>query len=195
MDTNRTWLDDIIEANADFRNTIDREMLPVRRTPGNAVITCMDPRVNLAAIGIRPFSDAGEGYSSTRIIRTIGAIADDRSLIVGFHLAGITEVAVLMHTDCGCSSAFHNIDKIEAHMVESLDGYSMDALRRTIGEPFIEKLRSHLHAFVDPYQACEKEVDRIRHLPFVPEYVVIHGLVYDIETGAVDVVANGYAGT
>ena len=192
MDTERTWLSDIVEANSNFRRRIDRAILPVRRRPGNAVITCMDPRVNLAAVGIRPFSGVGEGHSSTRIIRAIGGIADDRSLIVGLHLAGITEIVVLMHTDCGCSSAFHNVDKIETHMAESLDEDSMNTIRRSIGEPFTEKLRDHLHAFSDPYQACKGEVARIRHLPFVPEHIVVHGLVYDIETGAVEIVVNGY---
>ena len=61
----------------------------------------MDPRINLNACGIEPFAPDGAGLSEVRVIRTIGGMAEDRSLIVGIHLAGIREIAFVMHTDCG----------------------------------------------------------------------------------------------
>ena len=89
MATCGNWITEIVEANAAFRDRIEVAKLPVKRAPGRAVITCMDPRVNLRAIGVQPFFEDGGNDSTTRIIRTLGAIADERSLLVGI-LYGIT---------------------------------------------------------------------------------------------------------
>ena len=91
------WLESILLDNARFRKRISLDRLPVQRTPGAlAVITCMDPRINLEAIGIPGFTQHGSGTSSVRIIRSIGAMAEPRSLVIGIFLAGIREVVVLM---------------------------------------------------------------------------------------------------
>ncbi len=37
-----------------------------------------------------------------------------------------------------------------------------------------------LHAFQDPREAVKKEVETIKESPFVPETLVLHGLVYDL---------------
>src|SRR6185436_6732436 len=107
------WLDHMIDENRRFRARIRPEALPVKRTPGSVgVITCMDPRVNLEAIGIPQFGANGESESSVRIVRSIGAMSESRSLVIGTCLAGIREFAVLMHTDCGCCLAFSKIDTV-----------------------------------------------------------------------------------
>lgn len=115
------WLDSLQLGNARFRERIDSEHLPVERMPSSvAVITCMDPRVNLEAIGILPFSETGRGCSAVRVMRTIGAMADPRSLVVGIFLAGVRELAVVMHTDCGCCHAFYKIDVIVDNLQNNL---------------------------------------------------------------------------
>ncbi len=89
-----TWLDEIRAANTAFAARVSIDDLPIARTPSRfAVITCMDPRVNLECIGIQPFGERGEGQSSVRVIRTIGAMSEDRSLVIGLFLAGIREFA------------------------------------------------------------------------------------------------------
>jgi carbonic anhydrase len=98
MTQQTTWIDDILAANSAFRERIVPDQLPTTRTPGPAVITCMDPRVNLEAIGIPGFAKDGSNSSPVRVIRTLGAMADNRSLIVGIFLAGFREIVVLMHT-------------------------------------------------------------------------------------------------
>ncbi len=108
-----SWLEEIREANGRFKEKIDIDVLPTERQPcPYAVVTCMDPRVNLESAGIQPFKLNGELKSQVRVIRTIGGMAENRSLIVGIHLAGFKEIAVIMHTDCGCSLAYHKIDRI-----------------------------------------------------------------------------------
>ncbi len=65
--------------------------------------------------------------------------------------------------------------------------------RASIGEPFSEKLIEHLKAFDDPHQAVRREVDMVRRKPFVPNDMVLHGLVYELETARLEVVVDGYA--
>src|SRR5215218_9604208 len=65
------WLDRMVDENRRFRARIRADALPVKRTPGSVgVITCMDPRVNLEAIGIPQFGANGESASPVRIVRS-----------------------------------------------------------------------------------------------------------------------------
>jgi carbonic anhydrase len=152
----------------------------------------MDPRVNLAAVGIRPFEPTGEIQSQVRVIRTLGGIADERSLVVGIHLAGFKEIAVVMHTDCGCSVAYSKIDTLIENMESNLSPHKWEEFKKLVGEPIRDKLREWLHAFQDPRQAVRKEVQAIKAYPLAPESLVVHGLVYDLSSGAIEVVVNGY---
>ena len=188
------WLDEILDGNRRFRERVDLDRLPVQRAPcPTAVITCMDPRVNLAALGISPFTDAGAAQSSIRVIRTIGAMAEQRSLVIGIHLAGFKEVALVMHSDCGCCLAHAKIDTIIETMERSLSPRQREAMRVRVGEPFRARLIDWLKAFEDPRDAVEREIAALRAEAFMPEDVVLHGLLYELASGRVEVVVNGYA--
>ncbi len=187
------WLDAICEANVQFQQRVDPEVMPVERQPcPYAIVTCMDPRINFEAAGIRPFSPDGELQSQVRIIRTLGGMGDSRSLAVGIHLAGFEEVAVIMHTDCGCRLAYQKIDTIIEKMETTLPGPKWEALQTLIGEPFRDNLIEWLRAFKDPRQAVKNEVAAIASSPFAPESLVVHGLIYELTTGRLEVVVNGY---
>lgn len=187
-----SWLEHIRESNRAFRQRVGEASLPTVRASGPAVITCMDPRVNLAALGVPGFAEDGSTTSTVRVIRTVGGMAEERSLLVGVFLANISEVVVLMHTDCGCCLAYNNIDLIVSRMHERLPANSLNNFKKALGEPFRERLLEHLKAFSDPFEAVEKEVHAIRSLPFAPDDLVVHGLVYTLATGAVEVVVEGY---
>lgn len=190
---NSRWLDAIQFENTQFRGRIDPDKLPVQRTPSSVgVITCMDPRVNLEAIGIPSFSETGENGSSIRVIRTIGAMAEPRSLMIGIFLAGIRELVIVMHTDCGCCLAFSKIDVIVSNMQNSLAPPQFQEFKNTIGEPFRENLRVWLKAFENPREAVKHEIAAIRSYPFIPQQLIIHGLLYELASGNIEVVVNGY---
>ena len=190
------WLDSVLESNAVFRGRIEPDRVPVERKPWPyAVITCMDPRVNLEAVGLPPFLSSGEVQSHARVIRTLGGFVEERSLAVGIHLAGFKELAIVMHSDCGCSLAYSRIDAIIENMKKSLGAHRFSEFTRTIREPFREGLLSWLKAFQDPREAVKGEAARVKSLPFVPESFIVHGLVYDLATGSVEVVVNGYDAT
>lgn len=187
------WLDEMLGANAVFQERIDLDKLPIERTPSPyAVITCMDPRMNLECIGVSSFSTAGQAQSHVRVIRTIGAMGDNRSIKIGVFLAGIKEIAVVMHTDCGCCLAFSRIDTIIDNMEQNLDRQQFETVRKNIGEPFRENLIRTLKAFQDPRDAVRQEVEEMKRQPFAPHDLIVHGIVYELATGAIDVVVNGY---
>ncbi len=187
------WLSEICKANDQFQQRIAPAAMPVKRKPcPYVIVTCMDPRINLEAAGIRPFSPEGELQSQVRIIRTLGGLGDSRSLAVGIHLAGFKEVAVIMHTDCGCSLAYQKIDTIIENMETTLPASKLAAIQALVGKPFRAKLIEWLGAFQDPHQAVEDEVAAIITSPFTPASLIVHGLVYDLTTGRMDIVVNGY---
>ena len=187
------WLDEVAKANEQFRARIAPDRLPVQRQPGSvAVITCMDPRVNLEALGVAQFGPQGESQSPVRVIRTLGGMAESRSLLVGMFLAGIREFALLAHTDCGCMLAHAKIDTIIANMEKRLEPGQLARVKAEVGEPFRDHLIEWLKAFSDPREAVRKEAAAVRALPFMPRDVPVHGLVYDLETGRVEVAVNGY---
>jgi carbonic anhydrase len=192
--TQASWLDSILAANDRFRGRVNPEKLPVQRRPGSvAVVTCMDPRVNLEALGVATFGADGESTSAVRVIRTVGGMVEPRSIVLACFLVGLREIAILTHTDCGASLARAKIDTIIANMQSSLGEVRLAEFRAQVGEPFRERLIEWLKAFTDPREAARREVAALKALPFAPPDLVVHGLVYDVATGGVEVVVNGYA--
>lgn len=192
----QSWLETLSGANTAFRGQIQLDQLPVQREPcPNAIITCMDPRVNPAALGIAPFRDTGAGDSQVRVIRTIGAVPEMRSLLIGIHMAGFKEIAIVMHTDCGCCLAYDRIDAIIENMQKTLRADQWQDMQNRLGEPFRENLMAELRAFQDPREAVRAEVARLRQEPFVPGDLVVHGLVYELATAQLEVVVDGYQGS
>ena len=187
------WLAHILSRNSAFREGLDPGALPPARTAGRfGLITCMDPRITPAALGIAPFAAGGAGTSSVRIIRTIGAMAEDRSLIVGIHLSGIREFAIVMHTDCGNCLAKAKIATIADSLRATMGPRDHAAFQESLAAPGQQGLLDFLKAFDDPYEAVAQEVAAVRAKAFVPRDVVVHGLVYDLATAKLDLVVDGY---
>ena len=120
-------------------------------------------------------------------------MAEDRSLVIGIHLAGIREFAFVMHTDCGCSLAKVKIDVISESLGGNLPSDDFNSFRNSVGEPFVDNLVDYLKAFDDPYIAVQREIESVRAKPFVPDDTILHGLVYDLETANLNVVVDGYS--
>ena len=115
-------------------------------------------------------------------------MSEKRSLIVGIHLAGIRQIAVVMHTDCGCCTSWSKADVIADSLKTRLDAESFQEVNSEIGEPFVEKLREYLKAFQDPRKALEDEVRHIRTSSVVPKDVVVYGFLYELATGKVEAI-------
>jgi carbonic anhydrase len=179
-----SWLEEVAEANRAFVAGVDR--LPQRGPGHRAVITCMDSRINLAAIGMPGFDDDPQ----VRIIRTLGAQVEPYALLVGIFLAGFREILVLGHTDCGCAMAHHSIATIQERMAEELEPDRLATFIDSVGSGEAD-LQAWLRTFEDPRAGVTREVAYIASLPFVPSQVIVHGMIYDVDTGSVELVVDG----
>jgi len=138
-----------------------------QRTPRPArhlvILTCMDARLDLfRALGL----DVGDAH----ILRNAGGRASVdviRSLVVSAHLLGTSEVGVVHHTNCG------------------LEGLTDEEVSRRTGVSNIDFL-----AFGDLDGSVREDVMTIRSCGLLPEGFVAWGAVYDVDTGAIRVVAD-----
>jgi carbonic anhydrase len=187
------WLDEILEANERFVRGLNLEELITKRSPGTyAVVTCMDPRINLESIGITAINKKGNPGQQVRIIRTVGGVVEPRSIVVAMYLGGLKELIIMTHSDCGNSLVRQKIDVLVENMYNDLEPERLKKFRDSIGEPFKERLLDWLKAFEDPQKAVEREVEDLRNSSIISKDLVIHGLVFDVFTGKVSVVVNGY---
>ena len=77
-------------------------------------------------------------------------------------------------------------------MKSNLTVSQFESVRSGEGEPFHENLIKCLGAFKDPYEAVAKEIREMRKSLFIPDRLITHGLVYDLVSGGVDIVVDGY---
>lgn len=189
--TNTEWLQQIIQANEDFRARIAPDNITKEAAPcPYAIITCIDPRVNLESVGIAPFSPDGRANSQVKIIRTAGATPEYRSLLMGIHLAGFKEIAVIVHTDCGMSLAHQKIDTIIDSMRKRISPAKFQEFQDSIGRPFRENLLEWFGAFQDPRAAVKKQVQAIKNHPIAPADLIVHGLLYNVSSGKVELITS-----
>jgi carbonic anhydrase len=123
-----------------------------------AVVTCMDARIDvLAVLGLH----LGEAH----VIRNAGGrVTDDvlRSLALSSHVLGVDTVVVMQHTKCG------------------LAGVTDEELQARTGADL------GFHPIDDHAAALREDVDLLAKTDFLGPVKVLAGLVYDVETGAVD---------
>jgi carbonic anhydrase len=131
------------------------EPMPSRRL---AVVTCMDPRIDVfAALGLH----LGEAH----VIRNAGGrITDDvlRSLALSSHVLGVDTVVVMQHTGCG------------------LAGVTDAELRERTGADF------GFFPIDDHAAALREDIELLATTPFLNVVKVIAGFVFDVDTGRVD---------
>jgi carbonic anhydrase len=123
-----------------------------------AVVTCMDARIDVfAVLGLR----LGESH----VIRNAGGrVTEDvvRSLALSSHVLGVDTVVVMQHTRCG------------------LAGVTEEELRERTGADL------GFLTIADHATALREDVDALAATPYLGPVTTIAGLVYDVETGAVD---------
>lgn len=126
-----------------------------------AVLTCMDARIDPAAVlGLEP----GDAH----VLRNAGtAVTDDviRSLALSQRLLGTREVMVIKHTGCG------------------MEGLDEAGLRRQLAEAAGTEPTWAIEAFDDVDSAVREALRRVRESPFLPHRDRVRGFVYDVQTG------------
>ncbi|WP_312430519.1 beta-class carbonic anhydrase [Lacrimispora sp.] len=143
-----------------------------------AIVSCMDTRLTELlpmALGLK--------NGDAKIIKNAGGIISHpfgsamRSLLIGIYELDVKEILVIGHTDCG---ARHTDSKkiIEKMKQRGIEQKNID-LVKYYGIDF----DSWLGGFKDLDLSIKKSVELIRNHPFVPEEIMIHGLVIDSVTG------------
>jgi len=162
----------------------EREAWALRRQrgiPNNRrlwVLTCIDERIPVnRALGIR------EG--DAHIFRNAGGLVTDdaiRSAMLTTQFFGTREIIVLNHTECGMMSATGE------YLAEALrqKGIDVDAVQL---DPSLPELKLEPGAFVKWIKmftlvddVCLKQVELLRASPLIPDDVVIHGYIWEVES-------------
>jgi carbonic anhydrase len=167
-------IDTLIQRNEEFAAHGFSAGLSLMPMLGTLIIGCVDPRVDPAhVLGLRP----GEAL----VIRNIGGRITPATLqtmaLLGMipQLEGAGPViglnlVVLHHTDCGITRLARVPDRLAAYLGVAPE--DLDA-----------------QAVTDPYAAVAVDVATLKANPSLPAGVTISGMVYDVATGQVAVVA------
>ena len=126
---------------------------------GLAVVTCMDARIDLAALGLGP----GDAH----VIRNAGGVVTPdviRSLAVSQRRLGTNAVDVMMHLDCG------------------MLGLDQDALRSEIAAEAGRPVDIDFRSFPDLLEMLQTSVAQLRSSRVLAERSRIRGLLFDERT-------------
>ncbi|QVQ52007.1 carbonic anhydrase [Spiractinospora alimapuensis] len=157
--------DDLFEANAAYVEKFSLGGLePVARR-GLALVTCMDSRIEpLSALGLEP--------GDAKILRNAGGrVTDDtlRTLVLAVYLLEVDRVLIMPHTQCKMASV-------------SSDDEVHDFIRANYG---VDTRSLEFHTVTDQRAALQRDLERIRHHPLLPDDLPVAGAVYDVDSGTV----------
>jgi carbonic anhydrase len=160
--------DDVLAANARYRDQFRDPGVTGTAAKGLAVVTCIDSRIDpLALLGLQ--------VGDAKIIRNAGArVTDDalRSLVLAVNLLGVNRVCVVAHTECA--------------MVGTTD----EALRERIGElSGADAGEWEFLSSTDQLASLRKDVERITTCPLLPDDLEVGAFVFDVHTGGLAPVA------
>jgi carbonic anhydrase len=171
--------DDLLERNRSFASTDAKDRVPAIPFIPNRqlyVVTCIDPRVDPAAI-------LGLDLGDAIVARTVGgrvtpAVLQDLGWITHLHRektpdAGWFDLAVVHHTDCGSALL------------------ADDDLRRGFAAAggFDEGELAAL-AVTEPSTTVAADVETLRRSPMLDEHVRVSGYVYDVGSGLLSAVTR-----
>lgn len=182
-------LNHIMEFNQEFVEKKEYEQFLTTKYPDKkiVVLTCMDTRL----IDLLPRA-MNLRNGDAKIIRNAGAIVTQpfgnimRSILVCLYELNAEEVFVVGHHECGMTGL--NADKIiEKASSKGVSEQTIEALSNAGID-----LARWLTGFDDVTQGVRKSVQIIRNHPLLPANTPVHGLIIHPETGALDVLVNGY---
>jgi carbonic anhydrase len=161
-------IEKVLRRNSEFALNYDPEFISPRPRMNLVVIACMDTRITLAALGLKP--------QDAHFIRNAGGIVTDdviRSLLVSHYFLGTNEVMVINHTDCGLMKAS------EEEMQQTVE--------REVGLP--SNFPVKFHAFKNVERNVRMQLAKLREHSWVRQELLIRGFVFDVNTGKLQEVA------
>jgi carbonic anhydrase len=161
-ETERDAIQRVLSCNREFALNYDAASLSPQPQLRLVVITCMDTRITLAALGLKP--------QDAHFIRNAGGIVTDdvlRSLFVSHYFLGTSEVMVINHTDCGLMKA---TEKEMHRYVEQQTGVAASSPVR-------------FYAFSDVEKNVREQLEKLNAHNWVREELTIRGFVFDVKSG------------
>ena len=160
---------DVISANKKYQENFTYKSLTGEAAKELAIVTCMDSRIDpLAVVGMKS--------GDVKILRNAGArVTEDvlRTLVLASYLLNVKRILVMPHTDCAMATS----EESEIH--ESiLNKYQVDT--RSL----------EFRTVTNQKQALIMDVIRIRAFPLLSKNVVVQGGIYDVKTGALDLISD-----
>ncbi|MHA1424392.1 MAG: beta-class carbonic anhydrase [Candidatus Helarchaeota archaeon] len=166
----------LIEGNSQFQEIYRKyaDKIPSKPRKRVAMITCMDTRLNPIRIFHISVGDA-------IIFRNAGnKITDDVVRSLAAVISDISEIIILGHTDC----SLINTPSIVLNQSSSLLSTALDILSH-----------SHMNAIrgsSDEKKNVQVQVKVLRAHSAIPSTIPIHGLLFNVKSGALKVLVNGY---
>jgi carbonic anhydrase len=172
-----TTLETLLQRNHDFATHRFVAGLPMRPTLRTIIIGCADPRVDpVHLFGLAP----GEAVAlrnvggrvtpaTVQLLRMLLQVPPGTNAPAGGGASSPFTLMVLHHTDCGITHLAGN----------------MPLMATYFGIPPAELPAKEIG---DPRAAVAVDVATLRSIPDLPDAILVSGLVYDTETGLVDVV-------
>jgi carbonic anhydrase len=184
----KTTIDTLLQRNHDFAAHRFVAGLPMRPTLQTLIISCADPRVDpVHILGLEP----GEAV----VLRNVGGRAAPGTvqlLRMLLQVPGIPTGASISRAssaptgeNANASSPFHLIVLQHTHCGITGLASNTELMAAYFGIPPVELPAK---AIVNPRAAVIADVAALRALPGLPSTLLISGLVYDTETGLIDVV-------
>ncbi|MCC5640700.1 carbonic anhydrase [Nostoc sp. CHAB 5844] len=142
------------------------------------VLACMDERLPVEkALGI------AEG--DAHIFRNAGGLVTDdaiRSAMLTTQFFNTTEIIVINHTECGMMTASGDF------LSEVLRNRGIDVDEVAV-DPALPELKlpkgvfsKWIKTFTDVDEICKQQVELLRKSPLIPDDVLIHGYIWEVET-------------
>jgi carbonic anhydrase len=156
-------LDHCMQANEDHARTFgDRGQMDKHPAKQLVVLACMDCRMQVEEmLGLKP----GDAH----ILRNAGGIVTDdviRSVILSYRFLGTREIVVINHTGCGLLGLYD--DQLRKEL-------ALETGQDTVGLQFF--------GFRDLESNVKHQVQKIKESPFIPQEIIVHGLIYDVRSG------------
>ncbi len=182
-------LNSLLEYNHGFVERREYESLKTDKFPDKnlAVLACMDARL----VELLPKA-MGLKNGDAKLIKNAGALVTHpwgsvmRSLIVAVYGLRAEEICVVAHRDCGMNA----IDPAAILEAARERGISDETIT-TLQSAGID-LDSWLKGFSCVEDSVRHTVSMIRQHPLIPRDIPVHGMIIHPETGALELIVNGY---
>src|ERR1700730_11036915 len=155
-------IDEVLQANEIYARTHELRRLTPRPERRLAVLTCMDTRLSIRALGLK----TGDAH----IIRNAGGIVTEdslRSLVVSHYLLGTEEFMVINHTDCG--------------LMQTTEEDLRTRIQNRAGTAAVAP--AFFYAFANIEENVRHQLQKLRSHPWIPEKMIMRGFVYDVASG------------